>query len=346
MPDTPLPIELAIDDPRWRAFIDAHPEASIFHHPAWIGVLAECYGFRPALLALAGGDRIVAGVPVMEVRGMLRGRRIVSLPFSDHCAPLLADDALLPSLADAMNDFRRRRRCDRFELHWELPPMPCVHAGPAMLLHVTDLPNDPGALFDRFHRTRVQQPIRSAGSRGLVTRIGNSFEEMERFYELHLATRRRLGVPVQPLRFFHLLWERIIARDLGFTMLVVRGEMPIAGAIFLRMKETLTYKFSASLEEYWPENPNHLLLWDAMRHGIELGMRRFDWGKSDPEHAGLRDFKRGWGSSERAMTTAIIADAPPMGPGGMLARYAAPLIRHSPRWVCRMIGELLYREFA
>jgi lipid II:glycine glycyltransferase (peptidoglycan interpeptide bridge formation enzyme) len=247
-----------------------------------------------------------------------------------------------------LNDLRRRRGCRRAEVHWELPEMPAVHEGSRMLLHVTELPGDPEKLFASFHRTRVQQPIRSAENMlGLTTYRGRSWNDMLTFYALHLETRRRLGVPVQPLRFFRLLWEKMIANDLGFTLFTYWEQMPVAGGVFLRMGDTLTYKFGASLEEYWPENPNHLLLWNAMRYGIEKRCRKFDWGKTDPEHAGLREFKLGWGSRERAMTGAIVADAPPEAVGsGRSRRLVEGLIRRSPRWVCRTIGELFYGQLA
>jgi CelD/BcsL family acetyltransferase involved in cellulose biosynthesis len=347
MPETLVPTELSPDDPRWLAFIAHHPDSSIFHHPAWIGVLAECYGYRPALLALLQGERIVAGLPVMEVRGVLRGRRVVALPFSDHCAPLALDDAMLPMLIQELDRFRLERRCDRADVHWQLPAMPGVHAGDPMLLHVTDLPRDSAELLAGFHRTRVQQPIRSAESAGLTSRKGISWSDMLAFYSLHLETRRRLGVPVQPLRFFRLVWERMVARDLAFTLLICCEQKPVAGAVFLRMNDALMYKFSASLPEYWPQYPNHLMLWRAMQCGIEQGCTRFDWGKTDPEHEGLRDFKRGWGSRELAMHGSVLAAAQPaQGVAGRSHALLAQLIRRSPAFVCRAIGEMFYGQFA
>jgi len=80
-------------DERWVAFVNSIPNANIFHHPAWIGLMAECYGYRPFVVALCDEKgEITAGLPLMEVNSWLTGRRWVSLPFTDHCHPLSSDN--------------------------------------------------------------------------------------------------------------------------------------------------------------------------------------------------------------------------------------------------------------
>jgi len=47
-----------IPDPLWLDFLSKQENANIFHHPAWAGLLAECYGYRPfVLLSLDEGGR-------------------------------------------------------------------------------------------------------------------------------------------------------------------------------------------------------------------------------------------------------------------------------------------------
>src|SRR5579862_9310797 len=94
-PVVPL-YELELDDPRWRSFVAARPEATSFHDPAWAELLADCYGYRPFVLA-AVDDRgeLVAGLPFLETTTMRRKRRWVSLPFSDLVEPLAADGGAL-----------------------------------------------------------------------------------------------------------------------------------------------------------------------------------------------------------------------------------------------------------
>ena len=79
-------------DERWKAYVDSIPYANIFHHPAWIGLIAECYGYRPFVVAICDErGALTAGLPLMEIKSAFFGRRWVSLPFSDHCIPLSQD---------------------------------------------------------------------------------------------------------------------------------------------------------------------------------------------------------------------------------------------------------------
>jgi lipid II:glycine glycyltransferase (peptidoglycan interpeptide bridge formation enzyme) len=207
---------------------------------------------------------------------------------------------------------------------------------------------DPEAVFRQFKRTQVQQPIRQAERAGVVVRRGEAWEHIGLFYQLHLQTRRRLGTPVQPLRFFRLLWERLITQGMGFVLLAYQQEQLLAGAVFLHWNKTLTYKYSASDPRFLPLRPNNLLLWHAIQWGCEYGYDVFDWGKTDMDNQGLRDFKNGWGSQEQILHYSVLADRPPVAKlsGGTNQRLLAGVIQHSPAWVCRLIGELLYGHFA
>jgi len=351
-------MQIPPEDNRWLDLIAVHPSATIFHHPAWIGLLAECYGFPSVIVGVHGDDgRLAAGLPVMEVAGILREKRLVALPFSDHCAPLAGDGAALAALIGVLDRYRRERGMP-LEIRWKLLENVLLENlieqgngvaqnGEEFYLHSTPLSADPDEMFARLHRTRVQQPIRTAMRDGLSIRRGETLDDLRTFYRMHLLTRARLGTPVQPFRFFRLLWERMIRQELGFILLAELEGRPLAGALFLHWNQVLTYKFGASDPADRGHAPNHALLWEAMRWGGTHGFTSFDWGRTEPRHEGLREFKRGWGAHEEPAANTILADAP-IGTGrtAMGRKFMTGLIRRSPPWVCRAIGELFYGQFA
>ena len=62
-----IPIMDPLDE-RWAAFLDSVPSANILHHPAWVCLMAECYGYRPFVVAVPDGKGdIKAGFLLMEV---------------------------------------------------------------------------------------------------------------------------------------------------------------------------------------------------------------------------------------------------------------------------------------
>jgi CelD/BcsL family acetyltransferase involved in cellulose biosynthesis len=333
-------------DERWVALATARPEATIFHHPAWIELLQGCYGYRPALVtSLDASGQPVAAVPLMQIDSWMTGRRVVSLPFSDFCPPLASEGAALNDLVAGLQAWRSHNQVPEIQIRWPLA-VDGVYAAEAVVRHFTRLEPDSQEVFRRFARTHVQQPIRQAEKDGVCVSLSDRWEDMRLFYGLHLATRRRLGTPVQPLRFFQLLWAHLIAPGYGFVLLAYQDAQLLAGAVFLHWNETLTYKYSASDPAYWKLRPNNLILWNAICWGCEHGYQVFDWGRTDLNNAGLRGFKLGWGSEEEIIHYSVLADRPPkVSSEGKARRLMTPLIQRSPTWVCRAIGELLYKHF-
>lgn len=344
-----MTIETALDvaDPRWTNFISARSDATIFHHPAWIGMLATCYGYKPRLaVSLDTAGQITAGIPWMEVHSHLTGRRGVALPFSDFCAPIVDYGAEVADLIRALQNVRKECKLPRLEIRWPLPEQEQVYAGDTMLRHVTPLTHDPKQVARQF-RSSTMRLVRQAEKAALTVRVCKTWGEARWFYDLHLQTRRRLGVPIQPLRFFRLLWDQLLSKGLGFVLLAFKDHIPIAGAVFLQWNRILTYKYGASLSEYWALRPNNLLFWHAIQLGCEADCQLFDWGRTDIEDEGLSNFKRGWGSNELRLHYSILADQSPVRPKPTVVQHRlASVVQRSPLWVGRLIGELLYGHFA
>jgi CelD/BcsL family acetyltransferase involved in cellulose biosynthesis len=334
---------LPLTDPRWLPFVASSRAATAFHHPAWAEVLSATYGFPAFAAALLEGAEIVAGAPVLEVRGPARGRRWISLPYTDSCAPLartpVARESFLRLLGDAglkAPTIELRARIDA--VRW--------HARADAVVHELDLVPDPEELRRRFSRSQVVRNIARAEREGVEVRSAAHPRDLETFYALHLATRRRQGVPVQPHAFFERIWADLIERGFGSILIAEVNGRPVATALFLAWNGTTIYKFGASDQAAWSKRPNHALFWSAISESCRRGDRRFDFGRSDLDNTGLRSFKDGWGAIERPLVYSTLA---PGGKGereGVARRARRRVIRTAPEWFCRRLGESLYRYAA
>jgi CelD/BcsL family acetyltransferase involved in cellulose biosynthesis len=332
----------SIDDPRWLAFVESHPEATLFHHPAWVSLLAESYGYAAFVLVLdRGRGRCSAGVPVLEVRGPMGGRRWIALPFTDHCPPLSVDDSG-EEFATRLADAARAEELKALELRAGLPGRDGLSQSVAAVHHTLRTGEPFAVLAERFSKMH-RRNIRRAEHAGLELCAGASLEAVRTFYQLHLLTRRRLGVPIQPWRFFRLVHERLLAPGFGFVLTVSRAGAPVAAAVFVGWNGTLIYKFGASDATAWAYRPNNLLFREAIRWASEHGYHTFDWGRTDLSDHGLREFKAGWGAVEKPLVYSSMAAAGPRAANGQVRSMMNTLIRRSPPWVCRTIGELFYR---
>jgi CelD/BcsL family acetyltransferase involved in cellulose biosynthesis len=330
-------------DPGWERFVATHPDALPFHEPAWAEMLAECYGFRPFVLTISDpGGEIQGGIPIMELRDPLRGRRWTALPFTDRCPPLLASAESDEPLAAVLRSAAADAGIARLQVR---SPLSGFESTTVATTHELDLSPGPDALEGGFS-SAARRGTRKARREGVVVHRARFEEELTSvYYGLHLQTRRRLGVPVQPRRFFRQLWRQMLEPGLGHLLLATANDVPIAGAVFLHAGRTVVYKFGASDARAWGLRPNNLLFTHAIRWSADAGYAKFDFGRSGFADHGLRSFKTGWGAVERRLVYSALRDGH-AGVGDNAPRLLGEVIRHSPAAVCRAIGETLYRYAA
>ena len=78
-------------DRRWDNYIGSEPRSSVFHSRAWLLALNRTYQYQPVAFTTSAPDEALQNAIVFcRVKSWLTGKRLVSLPFSDHCEPLVA----------------------------------------------------------------------------------------------------------------------------------------------------------------------------------------------------------------------------------------------------------------
>jgi CelD/BcsL family acetyltransferase involved in cellulose biosynthesis len=333
---------LGAADPAWARFVAGRGDALPFHQPAWSCALGAAYGFRALVLAAAGEDgELRGGIPLMELRDPVRGRRWSALPFTDRCPPL-ADAGVVAPLAAALRTAAADEGVARMEVR---APLEGLRAAEVATMQELDL--SPGAdALERGRSSATRRNVRKARREGVAVRVAETEDDLIRtYYALHLETRRRLGVPVQPRRFFRALWRHMLAPGHGRLLLASLGGEDVAGIVLLHAGRTVVYKYGASAAAAWPARPNNALFDAAIRWSAEAGYERFDFGRSDFADAGLRSFKTGWGAVETPLVYSSLREGDAAGGDGG-PRLLGEVIRRSPPGVCRAIGETLYRYAA
>jgi hypothetical protein len=337
--------QLDPSDERWIAFVEKFPQANIFHHPAWVNILSECYGYKPFIVSLVDEKgELSAGFPFLDVDSRLTGRRWVSLPFTDYCRPLYSDQNSFERLVEQLVGLSQNKPNPRIEIRWELPAHASVQPYSQYVWHTVNLNSDIDSISRSLHRTQ-RQNIKTAEKNGIRIERGEDLSTLKIFYRLHCLTRRRQGVPVQPWRFFELLLERLIRNGHGFIMLAYKSDQCLAAGLFLHWRQSLIYKYAASDDIEIDLRPNHLLTWTAINWGCENGYNVFDFGRTDVSNEGLRTFKNRWGADEIPLSYSILNDKPPELSSGSMQALMHKTIKNTPVWVCRLAGELLYKHF-
>jgi hypothetical protein len=335
-----------LNDVRWDGFVTHHPRASAFHTRGWLQALHRTYGYRPIVFSTSPPDRELRDAMVFcEVRSWLTGRRLVSLPFSDHCEPLV-DDHQLPAMCAALQEQRHWNRWRYIELRPQMMNLDSrsrFGRSERFCLHVLDLRGaGDNQLFGCFHKNAIQQNIRRAEREGLVCRTGTSEPLLRAFYELLLMTRQRHHLPPQPFVWFHNL-----AACLGPSLtvrLALRAGRPVAAIITIRHLETVVYKYGASDAAFHNLGGMQLLIWDTIREARAFGCSTLDLGRSSPEQTGLLTFKDRWNARRSELT---YWRYPPDNLAPTWAvRSATRALRRLPAPLRTAAGRYLYRHVA
>lgn len=338
---------LELTDPRWEKFVARHPLATPFHHPDWARLIAECYGFGAfAVTTTDAAGEIRAGLPVIEVRHLRGEPKWVSLPFTDYCPPLVSAPQDEADLVSAVRQASQAAGIRRVVVRAPFAGAACT--GASAFRHGIPLETDPASTFAAFP-SKTRTHIRQAERKGLTVRRATRPEDLvDIFYRLHLRNRRRLGVPVQPHRFFRLLWDSIISTGLGLVLVAEASAQPVGAAVVLAWNGTMIGKFIAADDRAWSLRPNNLMVWHAVKAACERDCRWFDFGRTDAGNEGLRAYKRSWGAVEEPLVYGTLGVGPERATArdGMAGQLLGSVIRRGPLVFCRAAGEALYRYTA
>jgi CelD/BcsL family acetyltransferase involved in cellulose biosynthesis len=336
-----------IADPAWLAVVESSPSAGIFHHPRWLELLRSQYGYEIWACCVGTGTGIDAGLPIARVESRLTGRRLVALPFSDVCEPVLGSHAPAGTSGDlalALAAEAGRSALD-LTVHSGLGELPGAQLRTGFVRHVMPLGSDLTEVEGRFAKSQIRRGIKKSRREGLRCERRMDVDALNAFYALHLRTRRKQGVPTQPKRFIR-RFKELFDAGLGFVGLVHDDGRPVAAGVFLTFKGTVTYKYGASDPRSLAKRPNNLLFADVIRWSCEDGFHSLDFGRTDLENEGLRSFKRAWGAEEIELSYTYLSERAPAERKTVPERIMARTIRRSPPFVSRLIGEALYRHAA
>jgi hypothetical protein len=154
---------------------------------------------------------------------------------SDICPPLVGGDRRLQAHLEAAIDAAAREAAVSSVEVRGAPASDSAVAVDAGLRHTLQLDRDPEAVYRRFKPKQVRHAIRTrSGVVSLFLRLSGK-ELCRTFYALQTATRRRLGVPVQPRRYFSFLWRRIVEPGLGFVLGRTNGRETCRGRSLPRL---------------------------------------------------------------------------------------------------------------
>jgi len=335
-------------DARWGELVQSHPKGSVFQTVGWLEALRRTYRYRPVVFTTSRSDvSLENGVVFCDVRSWLTGKRLVSLPFSDHCDPLFDSQRDFRFVLNYLQEDVARQGWKYLELR-PLDPVLFQKTGhtsfqpiKSYCFHRVDLRPELRELFRSLDVDSAQRRISRAVRAGVIYERGTSEKLLNDFYRLLVLTRQRHGLPPQPL-----LWFQNLIRCMNGAIdiwVAYSAHNPIAAILTLRFRTTVYYKYGSSDPNFKHLAGRAFLLWKTIEESKAAGAEEFDLGRSDTENAGLISFKNHWTQS-RSELTYLRFPAAQLRPHSHHLKAANWLFACLPKRLRLTTGRLLYRH--
>ena len=334
-----------LEIPDWDELVLATGKASVFHSSAWARVLHESYGYKPLYFASIENGKMASLMSLMEVNSRLTGKRGVSLPFTDQVSLIAQDKAAFEKMIKGGTDYGEKAGWKYVEWRDGSPFPEGVCASESNYTHELNLLKAEKELFSGF-RDSTRRNIKKAAKAGVSVGIGQSLDSIRSFYRLNCITRKRHGLPPQPLSFFDKIFEHVISKDHGIVASALNEGKVVASAVFFHFARGAVYKYGASDLAHQELRANNLVMWEAIKWFREKGFKTLNFGRTEPNNKGLLQFKRGWNAEERQLryfTYDLKKKAYKTDSRGV-RMFQNQIFNFTPVPVLRFVGSALYKH--
>jgi GNAT acetyltransferase-like protein len=336
-------------DARWSRFVELHPKASVFHTVGWLRTLQHTYGYEPLAFTTSPPDtELENGIAFCYITSWLTGRRLVSLPFSDHCELLCGSTEELKFLFHSLQTTLGQQNWKYLEVR----PIDQMFGqlreagfrpGAKHFLHRLDLRLDLADVFASLDKDSVQRRIQHAERAGLIEKCGRSEDLLRDFYRLFVITRGRHQLPPTPYA-----WFQNLIQGLGEALeirIAYKDGTPAAAILTLRFKDVLYYKYGSSDARFHKLGATPWLLWNAISAAKLSGANEFDMGRTEEGNTGLLTFKNHWVPTPTELVYWNYPEVSGVGSvEGWKMKVAKRVFSFMPRKLMALSGRLVYRH--
>jgi Acetyltransferase (GNAT) domain len=307
-------------------------------HPTWLDALTRAYHLYARIVALTDSQGVIlAAVPM--IRSKLPWRhRWTSLPFTDTLEPVAESRARRDELLVAAAEDGETQPI-LIRTHAPLPGWFSREVGTVQVIDVSNGAEGVLRGANPHHRRsakRAQRPEAGLTARPITSRS----EFLGAGLALTARSRRRLGAPTQPRRYWSQVWE-LHERGEALTIGVYLADKLVANGVFIVGRSHAVFKYGASDLATRQLRTNYLMFATAFDHIAARGIRSMDFGITDLQNTSLRRYKARWGGEEQpahfSATEARMLPAT-LEPG----RLVTQTVQHMPVLVGRAIGSIAY----
>jgi len=274
---------------RWERFVDECPQATFFHRAGWQRVISEVFRHPTHFLYAERAGHIEAVLPLAQVKSLLFGNALVSLPFAVYGGVAASTGQAADLLEEEAQAIARRLGVDHLELrnvrqrHPEWPQQDLYVRfrrviAPELEANMLAIP--------RKQRAMVRKGMKS----GLRSEIDS---DSRRFFALYADNVHRHGTPALPRRYFDKLLQ-VFAGSCDIMTVVDDGGRPVSSVLSFYFRDEVLPYYAGDEPSARHLAANDFKYWELLRRSSERGLKVFDYGRSKRD-TGSYSFKKNWG---------------------------------------------------
>jgi len=273
----------------WDDFVRECPQATFFHQSSWQDILRDVFRHQTHYLFAHREGRITGVLPLAQVKSLLFGHSLTSLPFAVYGGVAASDAESAAALEAEAQELAQRLGVQ----HLELRHMDRRHPDwPEQDLYVTF--RKPILAEEEANMLAIPRKQRAMVRKGIKNGLKSDIDPgVDLFFQLYADNVHRHGTPALPRRYFEELQRRFGADCEVQTVTTAEGRLLSSVLSFYFRDEVLPY-YAGDDEAARDLAANDFKYWDLMRRSCARGIRRFDYGRSK-QGTGPYAFKKNWG---------------------------------------------------
>jgi hypothetical protein len=290
-------------------FFDGLEYVPAQHDPRWAYVFTRLKG-EDFYVAVASENGTILGTANYTVFQGPLGAIAHANPFMGYggcsCVPG-REGEVIPTLMRLIVEHSKAMGC--VTLSVAIPPFSeCVTALYVLTLEpeycfsnffqYNDLDRHPLDCLSSTARHKIVNRLRRTASLGVTVRLAETTSQVDAWLDIYKDRYAQIGVRPLPRQFLMESWKSFTAVSKAELFLAYQQAELLGGGFFVRGRGIVDY-FSCAYNEAGMElNANLPVVDAAVKHYMDLGIKRLNWQSSPSRESGVYEFKKRWGAIE------------------------------------------------
>lgn len=330
----------------WDNFIESSVNGWITDTSDWVHFFCSDCGYGNLSFVIETEGAIRLAFPLYLVPNLFGGHRIVSGPFFDRSAPIVASPVQVHLMSAVRSHIARlvhETRATSVEIRDPYAPLPDTVATDCYCRFILEL-NRP---IDELFSSLAENSRRAIRKAEKVCRVSVSDRpaDLSAVWELYRLTMHSHGTPPWGPRFRD-RFIREIALGRARVITASRDGICIGGALLWGNKTLSRLEISACPSaEAKTLQINSLLFWNAMVVANQLGSRQLDLTRTLVGSSHY-NFKKRWGGTEVPLPFVYFGSDPPRDPRQTWVGYLSKIGRLMPAGLLYRFGDSVRTRLA